>query len=465
MSVTAISFLGVLVAFLAIGVSSVRKKHADVNDYLTAGNSTPAWIIGLSSVATNNSGYMFIGLVGYTWVAGVSAFWVALGWLVGDWFVWLGFHRRLREYSEKHPVNTIPTLTSRNPALASSPLRIISAVLTLLFLSVYAAAQLKAGSKALHVMFDWPVWLGAVLGAVVVVLYSFAGGLRASIWTDVAQSFVMLFGMVLLCIAAIVNLGSPWTLAEELQRIDPALLDWTPDNLAFGTGAFILGWVAAGIGAIGQPHILVRTIALRSPEDIPAARRVYFGWYLPFAVLTVTIGLYARVLLAGDLSDPELTLPIMAQVFLPEVLTGMVLAAIFAATLSTADSMLLSCSAAISQDLIPRFGQSYVRTKIGTLGITLVVLGVALVAPANVFTLVVFAWSALGGTLGPVIVLRVMNAHLSQTTALVMMLSGFVTLVAWQALGYSEAMYELLPALAVSFGVYALMRPFYRKEG
>jgi sodium/proline symporter len=464
MGVTAISFLSVLAVFLLIGVSSIRKKQEDVNDYLTAGYSTPAWIIGLSSVATNNSGYMFIGLVGYTWVAGVSAFWVALGWLVGDWLVWLGFHRRLREYSEKHPVNTIPALTSQNPALESSPLRIVSAVLTLLFLSIYAAAQLKAGSKALHVMFDWPVWLGAVLGALVVVLYSFAGGLRASIWTDVAQSFVMLFGMVLLCVVAMLNAGPPWALVDQLRAIDPALLDWTPDNLAFGTGAFVLGWVGAGIGAIGQPHILVRTIALRSPEDVPAARRVYFGWYLPFALLTVTIGLYARVLLAGELADPELTLPTMAQAYLPDVLTGMVLAAIFAATLSTADSMLLSCSAAISQDLIPRFGQSYVRTKIGTLGITLVVLAVALAAPANVFSLVVFAWSALGGTLGPVIVVRVMNAPLSRATALIMMLSGFVTLMSWQVLGYSESLYELLPALAVSFGVYFLMLPFHRKE-
>lgn len=464
MGVTAISFLGVLALFLIIGISSIRKKREDVNDYLTAGYNTPAWIIGLSSVATNNSGYMFIGLVGYTWVAGVSAFWVALGWLVGDWFVWRGFHRRLREYSETHPVNTIPALTSQNPALASSPLRILSALLTLIFLSVYAAAQLKAGSKALHVMFDWPIWLGAVLGAVVVVLYSFAGGLRASIWTDVAQSFVMLFGMVLLCIVAMINVGFPWTLVDELRNINPALLDWTPDNLAFGTGAFVLGWVAAGIGAIGQPHILVRTIALRSPDDVPAARKVYFAWYLPFALLTVTISLYARVLLTGELSDPELTLPTMAQAYLPDVLAGMVLAAIFAATLSTADSMLLSCSAAISQDLIPRFGQSYVRTKIATLGITLVVLVVALAAPANVFTLVVFAWSSLGGTLGPVIVLRVMNARLTRTTALVMMLAGFTTLITWQALGYSESLYELLPALVVSFGVYAVMRPFYRKE-
>lgn len=464
MSATAYSFIVVLVVFLVIGVSSIRKKHHDVNDYLTAGYSTAPWLIGLSSVATNNSGYMFIGLVGYTWVAGVSAFWVALGWLVGDWLAWRGFHQRLRRYSEDHPVNTIPALTALNPATASSPLRVVSAVITLLFLAVYAAAQLKAGSKALHVMFNWPEWLGAMLGALVVVLYSFAGGIRASIWTDVAQSFVMLFGMVALFVAGLLAVGWPWQLEAALTAVDPALTRWTPDGLLFGLVPFVLGWVAAGLGAIGQPHILVRTIALRSPEDVPAARRVYFAWYLPFAVLTVTVGLYARVLLDGSLIDPEMTLPLMAQQFLPEVLTGMVLAAIFAATLSTADSMLLSCSAAISQDLIPRFGQSYVRTKLGTLAVTLVVLAIALAAPANVFTLVVFAWSSLGGTLGPVILLRIVHAPLNRPTAMAMMAASMVTLVTWQALGYSESIYELLPALLVAFLVYGLMFPFQRKE-
>ncbi|BES70071.1 sodium/proline symporter PutP [Marinobacter nanhaiticus D15-8W] len=464
MSVTAYSFVAVLMVFLAIGVSSIRKKHSDVNDYLTAGYSTAPWLIGLSSVATNNSGYMFIGLVGYTWMAGVSAFCVALGWLFGDWLVWCGFHQRLRRYSEAHPVNTIPALTALDPATQSSPLRLVSAVITLVFLAVYAAAQLKAGSKALNVMFSWPEWLGALLGAAVVLLYSFAGGIRASIWTDAAQSFVMLFGMIALFVAGLLAVGWPWELAAALESVDPTLVHWSPDGLLFGLVPFILGWVAAGIGAIGQPHILVRTIALRSPDDVPAARRVYFAWYLPFAVLTVTVGLYARVLLDGELIDPELTLPLMAELYLPEILTGMVLAAIFAATLSTADSMLLSCSAAISQDLIPRFGQSYVRTKVGTLGITVLVLAIALSAPANVFTLVVFAWSSLGGTLGPVILLRIMHAPLGRPTALTMMASGMATLIIWQLLGYSDSLYELLPALAVSFLVYGLMYPFQHKE-
>jgi len=461
MGVTTVSFVGVLLCFVVIGVLSVRRKQENVDDYLTAGHDTAPWLIGLSSVATNNSAYMFIGLVGYTWVAGVSAVWLVMGWLLGDWLAWHGFHRRLREYSEKHPVNTVPAMMALNPALRSSPLRIIAAILTLLFLSIYAAAQLKGGSKALYVIFDWPMWMGAVLGAVVVVLYSFAGGLRASIWTDVAQAFVMLFGMVALFFSAAYRVGGPWALWHQLAAIDPSLVQWVPDNLTFGFVAFLAGWIAAGLGVIGQPHILVRTIALRSPEDIPAARRVYFAWYLPFAVLTLLVGLYARVILAGQEPDPELALPALSQFLLPDVMTGMVLAAIFAATLSTADSMLLSCSAAISQDLIPRFGQSYVRTKIGTLGVTLVVLVISLAAPANVFTLVIFAWSCLGGTLGPVIVLRILEWPLPRGVAMAMMTASLLTLLGWQAAGYGNAVYELFPAFAVAALVYGASRPFF----
>lgn len=460
MNLITISFVLVLLLFVVIGVLSVHKKREAVDDYLTAGHNTAPWLIGLSSVATNNSAYMFIGLVGYTWVSGISALWLALGWLFGDWLAWRNFHPRLRHYSEKHPVNTVPAMMSLNPALKTSPLRIIAALLTLIFLSIYAAAQLKAGSKALFVMFDWPMWIGAVLGALVVVLYSFAGGLRASIWTDVAQSFVMLFGMVVLCLSAMIEAGWPWALYQQLREIDPQLVRLVPDNLAFGFVAFVLGWVAAGLGVIGQPHILVRTIALRSPEDIPAARRVYFAWYLPFVVLTLLVGLYARVILGGEQPDPELSLPTLSSLLLPDVLTGMVLAAIFAATLSTADSMLLSCSAAISQDLIPRFGQSYVRTKIGTLGVTLVVLAISLSAPVNVFTLVIFAWSFLAGSLGPVIVVRVLDWPLTRPVALLMMAAGMITLWSWSAVGYSDSVYELLPALLVSAAVYGLAQLF-----
>lgn len=458
MGTVALSFIACLLMFVVIGALSIRRKQASVDDYLTASHTVAPWLVGLSSVATNNSGYMFIGLIGYTYYQGVSAAWLAIGWIVGDLVAWRSVHPWLRRFSDDNPVNTVPAVVAQNPAQKGGPLRRIAAVVTLVFLAVYAAAQLTAGSKALHVMFDWPLWLGAVLGAAVVLVYSFAGGIRASIWTDAAQAVVMLGGMILLLTAGILQAGAPWTLWRTLGEIDVSLVTWTPAAAELGLGLFIAGWIAAGLGVAGQPHILVRTLALREPGDIPRARRVYFGWYIPFASFTVLVGLYARVLLGGDAFDPELALPLLAQAYLPGVLVGAILAAVFAATLSTADSMLLSCSAAISQDLLPGFGQSYARTKLATALITIVVLSIALTSPANVFELVIFAWSGLGATLGPVLVLRVAHQPLDRLTAGAMMVLALVVVIAWRAIGLNDAVYEILPAFAAVAVLYLVRR-------
>ena len=459
MGTVALSFIGCLLFFVVIGSLSIRRKQASVADYLTASHQIPPWLVGLSSVATNNSGYMFIGLIGYTYYQGVSAVWLALGWVAGDMIAWHSVHPRLRRYSEENPVNTIPAVLAQNPAQTTSPLRQLGAVMTLVFLSVYAAAQLTAGSKALHVMFEWPIWLGAVIGALVVMIYSFVGGIRASIWTNAAQAVVMMGGMFLLVAAGFDQVGGPVSLWQSLQAIDAALVTWTPASAEFGLLLFVLSWIAAGLGVAGQPHILINTVALRNPADIPRARIVYFGWYIPFMAATIIVGLYARVLLGGEAFDPELALPLMAQSYLPGVLVGIILAAVFAATMSTADSMLISSSAALSQDLFPMFGQSYARTKLATVFITLLVLSIALASPANVFTLVILAWSGLGAIIGPVLILRISHQPLDRITAAIMMLLALVVVVAWRWAGWNDAVYEILPAFVVVTAFYFLRRP------
>jgi len=241
------------------------------------------------------------------------------------------------------------------------------------------------------------------------------------------------------------NAGGPGPLWHRLAEIDPALVALAPEGLVLGLPLFVLGWVAAGLGVAGQPHLIVRTLALRDPADIGSARRVYFAWYLPFVVMTL-------------LPDPELALPLMAASYLPAVGVGMVLAAVVAAAMSTADSMLLSTSAAVSQDIFHRFGQSYVRTKIGTALVTAAVVTIALGAPANVFQLVVLAWSGLGATLGPVLVVRVFRWPLGYATAFAMVLAGLAGVLGWRAAGLAESVYEILPGFVCAAAVYGAGR-------
>lgn len=454
----AVTFIAVMLVFVAIGALSMRQKAASVEDYLTASSRVPPWLIGLSSVATNNSGYMFIGLIGFTFSQGISAAWLAFGWMAGDLLAWYTIHPQVRRFSESHPVNTLPAIVAHRGERARGALRIAAGAVVIVFLAVYAAAQLMAGAKVLHVIFDWPDWLGVIGGALVVLVYSFAGGLRASIWTDAAQSFVMLGGMLALVVAGISNAGGPGTLWQSLRDIDPGLVALEPEGLVFGLPLFVLGWIAAGLGVAGQPHLIVRTLALRNPTDISSARRVYFAWYLPFVVMTLLVGLYARVLFDGEtgLPDPELALPLMAASYLPAVGVGMVLAAVVAAAMSTADSMLLSTSAAVSQDIFHRFGQSYVRTKIGTAIVTAAVVAIALGAPGNVFQLVVLAWSGLGATLGPVLVVRVFRWPLSYPTAFAMVLAGLGGVLGWRAAGLDQSVYEILPGFVCAAVTYSV---------
>ena len=181
------------------------------------------------------------------------------------------------------------------------PLSIVAGLLTFLFLGGYAAAQLKAGSTTLHALFDWPLWLGAVIGVVIVTVYCFAGGIRASIWTDAAQSIVMIGAMALLLGYCVVAVGGPSALLAQLEAIDPQLVQLVPSGLAFGFGLYLLGLTFGGIATIGQPHILIRFMAIDATDSIRKARNIYFVWYIFFSVAAFAVGLYSRVLL------PDLT--------------------------------------------------------------------------------------------------------------------------------------------------------------
>jgi sodium/proline symporter len=300
------SFLFFLALFVAIGAYSATRAKKTADDYLLASRSVGPWLTALSAVATNNSGLMFIGLIGMTYLEGISAAWILVGWVGGDWIAWLIVHKKLRERSAAAAVDTIPSfLALDEKGRRSNLLALIAGLLTVVFLGTYAAAQLSAGSKALHVLFGWPHETGAILGAVVIVLYCFSGGIRASIWTDVVQSIVMLFAMLMLSAVALEQLGGFEALWSQLRVIDPNLVQVIPEK-QFGFTPFLLGWFGAGLGVVGQPHVMIRPMAIRDPEEIKKARTIYFAWYWLFAAGCILVALTCRALLeipVGEIFD------------------------------------------------------------------------------------------------------------------------------------------------------------------
>jgi sodium/proline symporter len=469
-----LSFCLCVAAFAAVGIASLRQSKQTSEDYLVAGRNVSGWLAALSSAATNNSGFMFVGLLGFTYRFGVQAVWLQAGWLLGDLVAWLWVYPRVCRRSLDLQLTSASQLVSRNDAGHDDPIVArCAAVLTLLFLSGYAGAQLKAGSAALVGAFGWDERVGVCLGGALVVAYCFSGGLRASIWTDAVQAIVMLVSIVILLATAMWAVGGPAEMMGALAQMDPNLTRWVPPDLRFGLTLYLLGFIAGGFGAVGQPHVLVRSMAMRSPAEFPHARRIYFAWYLPFSLAAVGIGLYARVLLPDLLTGvapadvghaAEQTLPLLATRMLPDFWLGVLLAGVFAATMSTADSQVLACSAALTQDIAPRYRRSHLASKSATLCITAIAVAIALTATEDVFELVLGAWSALGVTLGPLVLVRIFGGSLTTRTAVSMMVIGLTTELAWAHVGWSESVFELLPGLVAPLLWYLMCEPWRRRR-
>jgi len=466
-TVTILSFVVLLALITASGAMSILRKRKTTGDYLVASRGVPPWLSALSTVATNNSGFMFIGMIAYTYRLGLESVWMMVGWVLGDMLMWVFVHPRVRRESESDEARSLPSLVGTRDGEPMQPVIVLGGLITILFLGVYAAAQLKAGSTALHALFGWDMWIGAVIGTAIVILYSYAGGIRADIWTDAAQSFAMIISMAMILGAGAMRIGGWSALKANLENQDPGLVGWVPETLEFGLAPFIVGFMFAGITAAGQPHIMTRIMAIDSVRSIPRAGIYYFAWYIPFFLASIGVGLYARAIIpeigempiARGLQEPtELALPLITMRLLPDVFVGLALAGLFAATVSTADSQIIVCSGALTQDVNPRWQDSYLASKAATFFVAALALTITLFAPEGVFQLVLIAWSALGASLAPVLVIQLFRLPIDNATAVVMMLSAVFVVALWHVSPYDDDVFKALPGVVAAVAIYGVRR-------
>ena len=454
--------------FVAIGISSFFKSQDTKEDYYLASASISPSLVGLSAVATNNSGYMFIGIIGYTYATGLASIWLMLGWIAGDFLASTLVHARLRKATEATAEVSYAGILSHWYGQRHKVLQRTIALISLLFLLAYASAQLVAGSKALHVLFDWPMWAGAVLGSIMVVLYCFAGGIRASIWTDAAQSVVMIFSMGFLLVTAISSLGGVSNAIDQMSAIE-GFMDWFPKDLALpglaGGILFAISWMFAGLSVIGQPHVMVRFMALNDASKMRQARLWYYSWYLIFYSMATGIGLLSRIyLLDTGTFDAELALPTMAMQLLSPAFVGLILAGIFAATMSTADSLILSCSAALTHDLLPHKIEKTYLLKGATVFITIAALIWALVNSQSVFSLVIMAWSSLASAFAPLLIVLCLGKEPSQNRSLFAVFIGLGVSLLWRYIGWNNTIYEGMIGIIAGLSVFYIPVTF-KKDG
>ncbi len=455
------SFVFFLLVFIVIGIASASKASNTSEDYLLANQEVKPWLVALSAVATNNSGYMFIGLIGFAYAYGLHAMWLMIGWIVGDFLISFLVHKKLRIHTENHKALSFTGVISKWFGTDYKYLRMLGGLVTLMFLGAYAAAQLNAGSKALHVLFGWDYAMGAIIGSVIVLLYCLAGGIRASIWTDAAQSFVMLAAMLLMMVVSVYEVGGVASFIDQLHHVAPHYMDLFPPNHPLGAPMgpilFVAGWFFAGIGIIGQPHAMVRFMTMEDANQMGRVRLYYYSWYSAFSVLAIATALAARLLVPDTHSfDVELALPMLAGELLPPVLVGLVLAGLFAATMSTADSQILSCTAAITHDFPIKKWGGYLAHKFATVFVTVVALSIALVGSDSVFSLVVVAWSALASAFAPLLIVYALGRPVSEKLAIIMLLGGMGAMAAWRLLGLNDITYEVFPGIMAGLLIFII---------
>ena len=454
-----LSFLLFMGFFAAVGLSSIRVKENTTDDYLVAGRGMHPGLAALSAVSTWNSGYMFIGFIGFTYTIGYSVIWIGLASTIGQIVAWIWLYKFIQEQANERGVRSLSSLVSR---VSGAPEAKLAAALSVLFLSVYAAAQLTSGGKALFAMMGWSEVIGILIGFVLVVAYCYAGGIRASIWTDAAQSCVMIVGSVLLCWVAMGEVGGFNGLHDGLDSQNENLTDMFPPDLKLGVTLWVFAFFLGGLGVAGQPQVVSRVMTLGTDRDRKQAMIWFFVWQTPFILLMLIIGLASRVTFTSSDFDPELGLPMMAMETLGPFWVGLILASIFAATMSTADSQVLACTAAITDDIIPKWSQNHTMTKVVTLLVALLATTISIAGQYipggdSVFALVVLAVYGLGGIFIPMLTIRWMGYEPDTFHSIVMMVSALVAVIVWRLVGLNNDIFESVPGMGAAFTAHFVM--------
>ncbi|MGF1754626.1 sodium/proline symporter PutP [Vibrio makurazakiensis] len=454
------TFIAYLIMMLAIGVIAY-KRTSNSTDYFLGGRSLGPWPAALSAGASDMSGWLLLGLPGYAYAAGFEAFWLAGGLLIGTWANWLISAKRLRTYSITTDALTLPEFLSRRFNDTSKMIQTISAFFILLFFLFYTSSGLVAGGKLFETVFGLDYTTAVIIGTVCVVSYTLFGGFLAVSWTDLVQGLLMSAALLIVPIAAM-N-GGLGQLSNDLHAINPELLTLWNDAKGEPLSAIaIISLAAWGLGYFGQPHILARFKATRTNADLTTARRIAVIWSALSMVGAMLVGLVGLIYVTNSgsaaLDDGEKIFMLLVNAMFHPVIAGILLAAILAAIMSTADSQLLVSSSALAEDFYKQVfkkdatSEEIVRVgRIAVIGISLVALFLAMTPDSSVLGLVSYAWAGFGAAFGPAIVLSLYWKRMNRNGALAGIVIGGVTIVLWkQFTGGWFDVYEIVPGIILS---------------
>ncbi|WP_188455111.1 sodium/proline symporter PutP [Virgibacillus oceani] len=467
---TLITFIVYLVGMLVIGLIMYFRTN-DLSDYVLGGRTLGPGVAALSAGASDMSGWLLLGLPGAIYATGLSEAWMAIGLSVGAYLNWQFVAKRLRVYTEvSNDSVTVPDFLENRFKDKSHILRVISALVILLFFTFYTSSGMVAGAKLFEASFGLSYQSALWIGTIVVVSYTLLGGFLAVAWTDFFQGLLMFLALIVVPIVALNELGGWGAAVDAVGQINPSHL-----NMVEGVGILaIISSVAWGLGYFGQPHIIVRFMALRSPKDVPKAKFIGTTWMilgLYGAIFTGFVGLafistqdvsvlgkFGIDVVTEDglqmLADPEKIFIAFSQILFHPIVAGVLLAAILSAIMSTIDSQLLVSSSAVAEDFYKAIFRKKASDKeliwvgrIATIAIALIATVIAFNPESSVLELVGYAWAGFGAAFGPIILLSLFWKRITRNGALAGIIVGAVTVIIWGDFlsGGIFDLYEIVP--------------------
>lgn len=463
---TLISLALYFVLMLAIGFYAWRKSTSTVGEYMLGGRSLGPAVTALSAGASDMSGWLLLGLPGAAFATGLPAAWIGIGLFVGALVNWIVVAPRLRVQTEElGDALTIPDWLSKRFPERGTALRLVSALVIVVFFALYTSAGLVAGGKLFDTALGGSYATGLWVTAGVVVAYTLFGGFLAVSLTDFVQGCIMLIALVIVPVVALSDAGGWASTVGAVREVNPAFLSLFAGATALGVISS-LGW---GLGYFGQPHIIVRFMAIRSVRDVPTARAIGMSWMGVSLLGSLGVGL-AGLAYASEtglsVDDPETIFILLSELLFHPLVTGFLFAAILAAIMSTISSQLLVSSSSLTEDayrllLRREAGQRELVLvgRLAVLAVALVALFMALNPDNSVLGLVANAWAGFGAAFGPVVLLALTSRRVTGAGALAGLLVGAGTVIAWIAADLDGELYALVPGfgagLAAALGVSA----------
>ncbi|MBB5322382.1 sodium/proline symporter PutP [Marinobacter oulmenensis] len=451
----------ILYILMMLGVGYVAwKRTSNLSDYILGGRSLGPLPSALSAGASDMSGWLLLGLPGYAYAAGYEAIWIAVGLLAGTWLNWLFVARRLRTYSLAAGDSlTLPSYFENRFNDTSRILRVVCAFFILLFFLFYTSSGLVAGGKLFETVFGLDYNIAIVVGTLAVVSYTFFGGFLAVSWTDVIQGLLMFAALLLVPIIAM-NAAGGWDATQAaMEAKNPEFLNALTgtDGNALGAMA-IISLLAWGLGYFGQPHILARFKAIRSEDDVPTARRIAVIWSGLGLLGALLVGFSAIGYFETPLDDGERAFMLLVDAMFHPVIAGILLAAILAAIMSTADSQLLVSSSALAEDFYKAIFRKDASQKelvwvgrFAVVGIAIIALLLGLDPDSKVLELVSYAWAGFGAAFGPALILSLFWKGMNRAGAIAGIIVGGVTVVVWGNIsGGIFDLYEIVPGFILA---------------